>query len=378
MKKETRKIKKHRDKIAILPDWSKENPYQNALIESLEKQGAFVSLYDFPTAYLPLNRLINQNPELGTLHLHWINEYIASTLWSNSRIISMARMLLLAMDIILVRIRGVSVIWTIHNSVSHESKNKKNEIISRKIIATACTRIIIHSKSALKEVERIYKIKISRKTLVIPHGNYDGHYNECPTTTLKPLERIDEKNNIVILFFGIIRPYKGVDKLIHAFRTSKRKDIRLLIAGKCHDPNTREIIDKSIDHDKRIECILDFIPKHEVKNLFIKSDIVAIPFEKTLTSGSTILALTMGRPLLLPEIAKVFDLADEDFSYFFKSIDDLSRIIDSLEKNQLRGMRDLSRKKADSLSWDNIGIETLKAYKKDLLVEHPETPRCKI
>lgn len=363
MKTETLKIKKNRYKIAILPDWSDGNPYQNTLIKSLRKQGASVSLHNFPTNYLPLNRLISQNPELGILHLHWINEYISSILWSKSRVISMARILFLAMDIILVRTRGVRVIWTIHNSVSHESKNPELEIISRRLIALTCTRIIIHSKSALKEVESIYRIKLSKKSSVIPHGNYDGHYDNPHKTSFECLERIDEIRNIVILFFGAIRPYKGIEKLVNAFHASKRKDIRLLIAGKCYDSNIKRSLEKTSHQDRRIECILDFIPKYEVRNVFDKSDIVAIPFEKTLTSGSTVLALTMGRPLLLPETARIFDLAEENFAYFFKSADDLSRIIDSLEKKKLGNMRNLSRKKADSLSWDHIGIETLKAYK---------------
>lgn len=347
--------------IAMLPDWSKDNPYQNLLIASLSKRGASVSLHDFPSGNFPLNQLINENPAIKIIHIHWINDYIGSIFWSKSELKFLAKVLILAADVLISRIRRRRVIWTIHNAVSHESKSESREIIARSAIAITCTKIIIHSTSALKLINKLYGLNLARKAYVIPHGNYDGCY-DTPTSHLPRTIENAIDNNIVILFFGAIRPYKGVEKLVQAIRSSERQDIRLIVAGKCSDPNTRTSLEKAGNQDSRITCILDFISVSEVRNLFNVADIVAIPFERTLTSGSAILALTMERPLLLPENAKVFDLATDDFAYFFQSIDDLRTIIGSLNKADLARMRPMARERADSLSWEKISEKTLDAY----------------
>lgn len=357
MKTKNENIPSH--EIAMLPNWSEGNPYQNLLIGSLRKQGKSISLHDFPSGILPLNQLITQNPAIKVIHIHWINDYISRIFWSRSTLKITARILILATDITLSRIRGRRVIWTIHNSVSHESPNESLEISARKTIAITCSRIIIHSASALNTIEKLYNLKLTKKTSVIPHGNYDGCYDTpAPHSTSK--EKTDR--NIVILFFGAIRPYKGVEKLVEAFQSCSRQDIRLIIAGRCSDPYMSTSLEKAVNQDSRIKCILDFIPESEVQNLYNASDIVAIPFERTLTSGSAILALTMARPLILPEHAKVFDLATEDYSYFFQSIDDLKKIIESLNKFELAKMSPIARSKADTLSWEKISKETLSAY----------------
>ena len=65
-------------------------------------------------------------------------------------------MLLLALDILVVRLRGKRVIWTIHNLVSHESNNPEWEIKARRVIARTCSHALLHSHSALKLVEKTY------------------------------------------------------------------------------------------------------------------------------------------------------------------------------------------------------------------------------
>lgn len=351
-------------KIAFLPDWSRENPYQNLLKKSLEQHNALVRLYNYPSSLFPLNRLINNNRDLDVIHIHWINDLIAGILWSNNSIFFRIKLAILGLDILISRLRGTSVVWTIHNLVSHESNNQSKEFSIRRTIVKSCSRVIVHSASAKRILEEKYSINLDRKASVIPHGNYDGCY-DSPAPFPLYLQKLHETKSdfITILFFGAIRPYKGIDKLIDAFSSSNRKDIRLVIAGKPNTPELRAALQHASEIDSRIHCFLDFIPDSEVAHFFSISDIVSIPFERTLTSGSAVLAVTMGKPLLLPEEAKVLDLANDSCAYFFHSDADLRDRINLLSKVELQSMQAHSTEVSNSIKWTDIAHRTASVYK---------------
>ena len=217
----------------FIPDWSKGNPYQNMLKRALGELGIDVALRDPPAGFFPLNRIVNEEGRVAVLHLHWINDLVDAIIWSKSALRRSAKIALLKLDIALVRLRGVKVIWTIHNLVAHESKDPADEIRVRKAIATTCTHVILHSASALALVEKTYDVSLAGKASVIPHGNYDGCYPlEADSASRLRAKFGLDADDIVILFFGAIRPYKGMERLIEAFRFVENKNLRLLVAGK--------------------------------------------------------------------------------------------------------------------------------------------------
>jgi hypothetical protein len=118
--------------------------------------------------------------------------------------------------------------------------------------------------------------------------------------------------------------------------------------------------------DPRVIVIPEFVPDEMVAPMFAVADVVAIPFERTLTSGSTVLAMTMGKATVLPVDAKVFDLVDERSALFFRSMPELTHIFETLDKEDLiqRGLE--ARLQADRLNWSGIGGQVYRAYEKAL------------
>jgi len=353
------------DAVIFLPDWSKGNPYQNLLKASLLKQQVKVELKNFPKGLFSLTQLVRANPTATVLHIHWINNLVKHILWSPNCFIQYIKLLFLALDIIYVRYRGTKVVWTIHNLVSHESPNRKLEIKARRIIAKTCSNLIIHSVSALNMVEQAYSINLKEKVSVIPHGNYDGCYvfREKRALEFKKAWQLED-DNIVMLFFGAIRPYKGVEKLLESFVAVPNFKLRLVIAGNPEDGEFSKSIINAAKHDSRITLLLHFIPDDDVAALFSIADVVVLPFDRTLTSGSVVLALTMGKALLLPEEARVFDMVDEYSCIFFDSTSSLQALISSLDKTQLSRMGEASRCIADGLNWLSIAERTAATYRK--------------
>ncbi len=351
------------DCVLILPDWRTRNPYQNLLVESLHRRGIEATLADFPDGPFPLNRATNRATNVSVLHLHWINDLIAPILWGRGRIKRFAKLALLIADVLTLRLRGISVVWTIHNLVAHESPNRLAELRIRSALARACSHVILHGERARQRVEAAYHTDLSQKCTIIPHGNYDGCYPFSKVRREELLSQFSlDSRNTVILFFGAIRPYKGVRQLIEAFSQTSNQDLRLIVAGYPSTEQFRDEIASLAQTDRRISLVLDFVAVQDVAALFSVADAVALPFENTLSSGSVTLAMTMGKPTLLPDEARMLDTVSDDCALFFDSSETLTSILSTLNKDKLLVMGKSAKALADAMPWDKVAKLTETAY----------------
>lgn len=359
--------RKRHTKVVFLPDWSRNNPYQRLLKDALAARGLDVALGYFPDGYFALSQFVRSRSDVDVIHLHWVNDLIAPIYWSDGAFKRNLKRIALMLDIWFLRLRGVAVVWTIHNLLAHESRDVESEIKVRRSLAMACSSVILHSQGALKRVEETYGIRLSRKASLVPHGNYAGCYPEIAerTSSLRERCRIDP-DTLVILFFGAIRPYKGVSRLLDALRNVQRTDLRIIIAGKpVSDALADDIRSRAVE-DSRVSLILEHVPSEDVYSLFELADIVAIPFENTLTSGSVILSLTMGRPLLLPEDARVLDAVNDDCAVFYDTPEALERALCSLDKQSLACMRTEAVRLASERRWDEVARRTEAVYRGEI------------
>lgn len=349
--------------VLFLPDWSKGNPYQENLANALAGHGYRVRFADYPNGAFPLLKTVLANPDCHVLHIHWVNSLVEPVSWSGSALKKRIKLFMLGLDILLAKLWKVRVVWTIHNLVTHESINQKAEIEARRVIALAASHLLLHSDSALKLVEETYGLSLLRKTTIAPHGNYDGCYPPCSKirNSLAFALNIEERHTVV-LFFGAVRRYKGLETLLNSFTSTTNPLLRLIIAGSCSDPELIELITKSANGDSRILPLIRFIRDNEVQPLFDLADVIALPFERTLTSGSATLACTMGRPLLVPEEAKVLDILNTSNSLFFDTEATLTTRLQTLDKARLREQGKAARTAVEGYSWKNVSKLVATAY----------------
>jgi beta-1,4-mannosyltransferase len=350
-------------KVTFLPDWRAANPYQELLADTLLHSGWTVDFSKMPRGIFALNRLPSCVLDSNIIHIHWITDLVEHILWPQSDAVRKIKICLLYLDIILLRARGVGVIWTIHNCVSHESKNVAFELSARQAIARACSHALIHSHSALRQVEGDYGYVFGDKVSVMPHGNYDGCYsaNESSTKNFREKYKLID-SNINIMFFGAVRRYKGVHGLVAAFCDTGKPNLRLIIAGKSNSEELAQMLNDAASKDPRIILIPEYIPNEMVAPMFDAIDAIVLPFEKTLTSGSTVLAMTLSKATILPIQAKVFDLADDYSSLFFSSITELTGVLNDINKQDLVLRGQHSRQLADKLKWAEASSIVCRAY----------------
>lgn len=351
-------------KVVVAPDWREGNPYLTMLEDSVKQADPQVQFIytDFDGGLFGLLRLWIRHRDADLLHIHWVTDLVAPVTWSRSMQEASVKGWLIGFQARLLRLLGMRIVWTIHNLVSHESLDAEKETIARCNLATAVDRIILHSASAIEVVGREYRLPASLQAEVIPHGNYDGQYpSKFPDIrSVDPrLSKAGEKINI--LFFGAIRPYKGIDKLLGALNAADRQDIQVLIAGSA---SSKEIIDQLTMHaarDPRLVLVLRRIRDDELSGLLDWADVVVVPFERTLTSGSVVLAFTSGRPVIASSSARVLDLIDDENGYLFAD-DELLDVMTKLRKSALFEMRATARSTADRLNRGEIGRRLAKLY----------------
>jgi beta-1,4-mannosyltransferase len=349
--------------VVFMPDWRAGNPYQSLLADSLVAQGVRVGFHPMPKGLFALNRLPALVRRHKTLHLHWVNELIAHLVWPQHPWLRCIKRWLLGLDVWLVRARGTRVVWTVHNLVSHESQNPEAELAARRTLARCCSHLVVHSASAVRELQTAWSLDLSQKASVIPHGNYDGCYPEAGIESNALRERLGlPPDALCILFFGAVRRYKDVLALAQALGQVQRQDVRLVIAGKPHEPALKAELESAAAKDPRILLALEFILDEDVASYFSLAHAVVVPFERTLTSGSVVLAMTLGKATLLSKEAKVLDLPDERSSCFFDSMAGLGALIETLQVSELAAKGRSARSIAQTLAWPGIASALKRVY----------------
>ncbi len=151
----------------------------------------------------------------------------------------------------------------------------------------------------------------TKKALLVPHPLYDN-FGEQVSKELARKELGIGNEELVILFFGFIRKYKGLDILLDAVKILKERTLipnyklpipRLLVAGEFYED--RKIYEEQIDRlGIRDNLILhtDFIPDNKVKNYLCAADVVIQPYRNATQSGVTPLAYHFEVPMIVTNV----------------------------------------------------------------------------
>lgn len=211
----------------------------------------------------------------------------------------------------IARLRGKRVVITIHNAEPHE-KNPVYRILHRSILPLG-DEYIVHSESNRDKV--LMKTGGSEKPVhVVPHIPFlSAGYEYDHADREEARKRLGiEKHVPVIVFFGNIREYKGLDVLLKAMPEiiSAFPDVVLIIMGQPWekwDKYQRIIEQNGIGENLR--AMLHYLPFKELREQLVASDLVVFPF-KTLdsASGSVVLARSLRKPVVISDIGCMKDV----------------------------------------------------------------------
>jgi glycosyltransferase involved in cell wall biosynthesis len=167
-------------------------------------------------------------------------------------------------------------------------------------LAAILDAVVVHSDEGRRRLVEEFDLP-DGKVRVIPHGTFD-YLTRLPEELPMDSGVGDLEGRKVVLCFGLVRPYKGVDLLIEAFAAAPA-DAILLVVGKAMmpiDPLRRRA--RELGVADRVRLVTRFITDPEIPSYFRRADLVVLPYREIEQSGVLFTALAFGRPLLLTAV----------------------------------------------------------------------------
>lgn len=199
----------------------------------------------------------------------------------------------------------IQVIGLTHNIAPHEGSPLDRHLTRR--FLKQCDGFITLSESVRKELKTLYPDKPAS---FIPHPVYDLFGD--PVERKAGLEKLGlDPGFTYLLFFGIIRPYKGLDLFIEAMALLREQypRLRMLVAGEFYENPARYTrLIEQYGLSGRVKMFDYFIPTDEVKYFFAAADLVVQPYRSASQSGITQMAYQFGTPMVVTRVGGLPEL----------------------------------------------------------------------
>jgi beta-1,4-mannosyltransferase len=338
-------------KISCLPVAGKENPYQYLMMKGLnESTNLDVKSGIHDKFFGILRTAIIQKPDY--IHFDWETSYY----YRKHLLLTLISIPLFIFQVLFVKyVLKCNLVWTPHNLLPHNAKHLKIHKLCRTFFAKQMKWIRLFDIDAIERASSIFNVS-SKKFIVVPEGSYVDYYpNEIKEEKAMKLLGLPIGKK-VLLYIGLIKPYKGVLDLITAFnKIEAKEELILLIVGKAMDKVYLGEIKKNLSKD--IVFIEGFIEDDQLQIYFNASDVVVLPFENIENSGSVVLAMGFEKPIIAPYMGVVSKRLSnqKELLYSSKKIttEILSQIL-SIPEQRLKTLGEQNKKNVLKYKWNDF------------------------
>ncbi len=196
-----------------------------------------------------------------------------------------------------LRKKGVKVLAITDNVIPHESRF--GDGLLTKYFLKRCDGFITLSRSVLEDISQFTD---NQNKIMLPHPVYNI-FGESVSRSMG-IEKLNlDVNSKYILFFGLIRGYKGLDLALKAMQDSRIKElgIKLIVAGEFYDK--QEKYSELLEATKASVLLYDhYIPQEEVRYYFAAADCVLQPYKTATQSGITQVAYNFNKPMIVTNV----------------------------------------------------------------------------
>lgn len=249
--------------------------------------------------------LLGNLREVDYVHLHWPSFFYKDQSCIRT-ILKFIRFLFL---LGLCKWQGKRLLWTAHNLYPHDANSiPLLDRLARKLVTRQSFRVFAHGRHAAAIVKAEFPVT-AQKLAVIPHGHWIDRYGREMTRAAARQGLGISDSVYVYLFLGQCKPYKNLVHLVATFQNlGIAGETQLLIVGKFSEESYRNAVDRQVRRaPKGIRVENRFVPDDELQMYHLASDIVVLPYTDVLTSGSAMLAMSFGRPVIAPRIGHLVD-----------------------------------------------------------------------
>lgn len=256
------------------------------------------------------------------------------------------------------------------------AKLLKNKIGSEKLISI-CHNIEPHEKNIIDKSLNKFYLKPFKNFMLMSlfvenqlkfyKKNFNSRIRFLPINKLYKtnfkkedikLEMGYDSNQKLILFFGLIRPYKGLDNLLHAVKNILLTDnIKLIIAGEAYENLEKyKLIINQYDINNKVVWINNFLSNDMVEKLMIISDLLVLPYKKASQSAVLSQAWQYNLPSIVTNVGGLSEYVEEGKSGYIVdsgNINELDKkIVHFFSSNDLNDMPKYIQSNKEKFSWE--------------------------
>ncbi len=335
------------------------NPYWPRLQAELEALGvAFESSH--ASTWTARRWLLEHRRTVDVLHFHFVQpQYMGP-----GERASLRRLLKFSSDLLLARLLGYRIVWTMHDLVPTWPKEPAwVERLARFAIAWLAHDVIVHCQEARRLLRSHFRR--SRRVWVLPLPSYaDVHPNQVSRAEARIRLGLAQ-HSFVVGFIGGVRPNKGLEDLIAAFEQVNDPQAALLIAGRPWPPQSYvDEVRRLAEANPRIVLRVNDISDEEMQLYLNAADVLAFPFRQVLTSSSAALAMSFGRPIIAPRLGCLPELVGQDAGFIYEvgDVAALASAIEQAARADLSIMGAAAARRANAASWRDLALGTLSVY----------------
>ena len=247
------------------------NPYVIQLADNLRAVGVDVENWTWRTALLG---------RFDVFHAHWPEVLVGGS----TPLKKVGRQLCYLLFLLRLRVTRRALVRTVHNLDLPRGLSRRETLLLKLTDRWTTLRIALNDNTPRSETEH---------WALILHGHYrdwfarQRHYEAVPGR---------------FGYFGLIRRYKSVDRLVRAFELIDRAEpVSLVVAGM---PSTEDLateLEGLAGADPRVAFRFAFLDDAELVQVATESELVVLPYREMHNSGATLTALSLNRPVLVPD-----------------------------------------------------------------------------
>lgn len=195
------------------------------------------------------------------------------------------------------RCPNARIIALTDNVIPHEQRIGDKQLTS--YFVNSCDGFVAMSGSVLDDLNEFDN---SKPRKLIHHPIYD-HFGELMSKVEARSSLSLDPSGKYVLFFGLVRKYKGLDLLINALSQSNLDQVNLIVAGEFYEQKQEiEQLITSNGLSARVTLVDEFIAEEDVRKYFCASDLVVQPYRTATQSGVTQIAYHFNRPMLVTRV----------------------------------------------------------------------------
>ncbi len=261
----------------------------------------------------------------------------------------------------LAKRKGTKIVAIADNIIPHERRFFDSVLTKYFVKSVDCW--VAMSQSVLEDIG-LFDKKAPR--VLSPHPLFDNFGEPMPKKEAQEALGL-RSDRINLLFFGLVREYKGLDILLEAMKseTLRALPLHLTVAGEFYDNYSKyEQMVKEYGLTERVSMENKFIEDSEVRKYFCSSDLVVLPYKSATQSGVTQIAFHFSRPMLVTNVGGLPEIVREGKSGYVcePNAESIARCIEDFCVNGRNFSQSLEQEK-QRFAWSEMTKAIVNLYK---------------